>query len=109
MIEAHIIVVDIKRVIVILSVVTKHLYIPDNLILNITDTRTCTSLLTGVTVRIRSLSDTLNWVPLLTKQVTIVGGLLLTSNDKLNTGGLALTGERSWKERLLLSIIGSSV
>ena len=104
------ILVDIKGVVVvILSVVTKHLYRPDTLILNITNTCTCTSLLIVVTVCIRSLSDTLNWFPLLTEQVTIVGDLLVTLNDKLNTGGSASTDERSWKEGPLPSIIGSSV
>ena len=40
--------------------------------------------------------------------MTIVGDLLVTSNDKLNTGGSASTDERSWKDGPLVSITGSS-
>ena len=101
--------VDTKGIVVILSVITKKLYKPDSLILNTARTCTISSLLVlAITVRIRSLSDTLNWFPSSTEQVTIVGDLLVTLNDKLNTGGSASTDERSWKEGPLPSIIGSS-
>ena len=40
----------------------------------------------------------LNWFPSI-EHVTRVGGLLVTLNDKLNTGGSASTDERSWNEK----------
>ena len=47
----------------------------------------------------------LNWFPSI-EHVTRLGDLLVTLNDKLNTGGSAITDERSWNENS--SMTGSS-